>query len=83
MAKKGLDVRYLVQVFMNLVNTGLAAELEQSRQGAHAACLVTLIHPDRDTKGQGMPTRQKERHGCLSFLSVGTTIFQGMPPEQC
>ncbi len=76
-------MRYLVQVFMNLVNTGLAAELEQSRQGAHAACLVTLIHPDRDTKGQGMPTRQKERHGCLSFLSVGTTIFQGMPPEQC
>jgi len=68
---------------MNLVNTGLAAELDQSsigrpRVGAFAPCLVSIIHPDRDAGGQGMPAKQKERHGCLSFLSVGSfTIFQG------
>ena len=70
----------LSQVFMNLVNTGLAAELDQGSPGAHAACLVSLLHPDRDTSGQGMPAKQKEQHGCLSFLSVGTTIFQGVSP---
>lgn len=69
---------------MNLVNTGLAAEPEAGSlsPGAHAACLVSLLHPDRDTSGEGMPSRQKERHGCLSFLSVGTTIFQGAPSMQ-
>ena len=46
--------------------------------GAHAACLVSLLHPDRDPSGQGLPAKQREHHGCLSFLSVGTTTFQGV-----
>lgn len=76
-----------MQVFMNLVNTGLAAELDQSSMGtshagAHAPCLVSIIHPNRGDAdaqlGQSGQLGQRERHGCLSFLSVGSsTIFQG------
>lgn len=73
------------QVFMNLASTGLAAQLDHSRAetaatGAHAQCLVSIMHPDRDAEGRGSAPGYRECHGCLSFLSVGSSsIFQGEP----
>ena len=71
------------QVFMNLASTGLAAQLDRSgpeaaATGAHAQCLVSITHPDRDAAGRGSSPKYRECHGCLSFLSVGSSsIFQG------
>ena len=70
---------------MNLASTGLAARLDHSRAetaatGAHAQCLVSIMHPDRDAEGRGSAPGYRECHGCLSFLSVGSSsIFQGEP----
>ena len=70
---------------MNLASTGLAAQLDHSRAetaatGAHAQCLVSIMHPDRDAEGRGSAPGYRECHGCLSFLSVGSfSIFQGEP----
>ena len=70
---------------MNLASTGLAAQLDCSRAetaaaGAHAQCPVSVMHPDRAAEGAGSAPGYRERHGCLSFLSVGSSsIFQGEP----
>jgi hypothetical protein len=71
---------------MNLVNTGLTADLDYSNTGKtaaamHTPCTVSVLHPASKGGSHGMAPEPSEQHGCLAFLSVGSsTIFPGDLP---
>jgi hypothetical protein len=71
------------QVFMNLVNMGMAADLDHSNinktaAAMHDPCVVSVLHPASEGGSHGLPAEPSEQHGCLAFLSVGSsTIIPG------